>query len=283
MKTKIIKLLTITTILISFLGCTEKDDDSLLGESKTPAVIVIRHAIDVNEGAPHPGPLTFQFFKTIELSIDGKIQPPEKTDSIYIPIFRNLLCNNSGYKRADDLGIGLQQFIEDNNLAPVSEVISINPPKDYDSGTPNPFLTIAPYITNMQEKTTGLPDDKLKLTLYNSHDYIASRFDGNLLIKDGFSSIISWEATGMWQVERHGGYNENTILPQLVKEDQIDLVMPKPIWATTIYLFTNIDNGRFDLQKYDFSVQGDGEDKEYIFTKCDNNSCTEDKPECKKE
>ena len=88
----------------------------------------------------------------------------------------------------------------------------------------------------------------------------------------------------MWQKERHGGFEDGQLLPQLVSAEQLDATKPKPIWGTTIYAFTSLENGRYSLKKFDFSVKEEGDNKQYIFTKCDcgddQGSCTQEEPEC---
>jgi len=149
-------------------------------DNLTPVLIVLRHAVDGS--AQHHDPLEFN--PNVAVTRNREQYPKDKNlgKKTSIDIFRNLLCSDIGDERAADLAPGLTRFIKDNNFAPVSEVISMFPPEDYDGGTPNPIMTITPYVQELQGDTVSLPNSELKLTLYDSHTYSTDKFDNEKLV-----------------------------------------------------------------------------------------------------
>ncbi len=211
------------------------------------AVIVLRHAMDKGNN----GDGTYSFGPNVNVTRDDQ---PYSSDVYYCA---NFLGNPTGTDRAEALGRELPNFIKQLKLIPVNQVITIAPPVKPRDGmrTPNPFLTIAPYVNAMKNDTKSRNGEKLKLRMYKSNNYWDHRdiFKGPALLKDGFSAVIAWEKVGMWATEEDKySWDKNLLLGSLAKKPE--LTEPQPVKGTTIYVYTNMnDQGRFDLRKYNFN------------------------------
>ena len=145
-----------------------------------------------------------------------------------------------------------------NKYAPVSRIVTENP-GDGTHGTPNPLDTVTPFMKGMESQIASLPGGKLKLCMYDNTSFEANAaiFKGSSLLQDGnYSTVISWEAMGMWR-KSEGDYVTDSILGTLVKDNTNPMVVKhSPRKGQTVYIFTGLDtaSGRFDtLEVYDFN------------------------------
>lgn len=216
-----------------------------------PAVIVFRHGCDGGSSNPY----RFTFPDNIDISYKGKYN---NINGQVVTIANDWL-GKLGHHQADTLGAtGSLPSWFISRFCPVSRVITENP-GDGQNGTPNPLNTVRPFIANIADRIPKLPGGKLKLDMYDNvqFDSLKDVFKGSELLKDGnYSTVISWEAMGMWRLSS-GDYVSNSILGVLAKDNE-NLMIKKnsPQKGQTIYVFTelNVSTNRFDnLEVYNFN------------------------------
>lgn len=216
-----------------------------------PAVIVFRHGCD--GGSSDPYRITFP--NNIAISYSGKYR---NIDGQIVTIANDWL-GKLGHQQAEALGAKANLpswFI--SKYCPVSRVITENP-GDGTHGTPNPLNTARPFMVGMADQIPNLPGGKLKLNMYDNDSFesLESVFKGDALLRDGnFSTVISWEAMGMWR-KSSGGYVTDSILGVLAKDNYNPMIAANsPQKGQTIYVFTGLNSttNRFDhLDVYDFN------------------------------
>lgn len=206
-----------------------------MSSSLTPAVIVLRHFLDLPDPPPPwPGPYCY---------------PMPSGSPIEVP-WRRL--NPDGIKASLNYGIALPKLIQDLNLCPVSRVITQDPRNK--EQTQNPFDTVYPLLVNLK-----LQDLKL---LPSGSALISTRHDA-LLPDQSHSTLVCWDRQTLWGDKQ---FDKNLFLGQMRRSGGPSLDDP-PAKAPTkssqgIYVFTNYrsDDDRFDLAVYptftDLATQG---------------------------
>ena len=212
-----------------------------------PAIIVIRHAMDDGNQKPD-GPLTYDA-ASVELIKNDQPSPNNE-----VAIWRDFLCPNQGYKAACRLKANLQQHIEQMGLAAVNQVLSILPDASNHNGpTPNPLVTITPYVNATAPNTLAVTGSKLKLRLYSSSKCNPERFDADQLLADGYSKVICWERNGMWERPEEGQPPAQAILNQLIDPSaMMHALEHEPAKGVSIYVFSGREAaGKYGVQRVD--------------------------------
>ncbi len=222
----------------------------------TPAIIIIRHAMDGAGPTPVPDAT---FNSKVTVTVD------DKTFTKPIQVEGSFLCPKVGTNVPPAVAIALPKLIEKYNLQPVSNVLTILPPvtKEYER-TPNPFMTIKPYVDVLSNSDTSkFPDGKLTFSLYSSHNFDTGdkgkKFSADKLLEDGFSTVIAWEKTEMWaSVEHKHTYDSKLILGSLAADGYDYITSPQPVKGTSLYVYSGtVVDGRLPVKKYDLKYSDD--------------------------
>ncbi|HEV7667191.1 MAG TPA: hypothetical protein VGS22_01625 [Thermoanaerobaculia bacterium] len=196
-----------------------------MSSALTPAVIVMRHFLDLPDPPPPwPGPYCYKM---------------PSGPSIEIP-WRRL--NPDGIKASLNYGTALVKLTQDLNLCPVSRVITQDPRSK--EQTQNPFDTVYPFLFNQ-----NLQDVRL---LPSGSALLSTRHDV-LLPDQSHSTLICWDRQTLWGDKQ---FDRTLFLGQMRRSGGPSLDAP-PVKAPTkspqgIYVFTNYksEDDRFDLRTY---------------------------------
>ena len=222
------------------------------------AVIIFRHAKDIDPPFKAGEEITFD--DSISITKYDKNGNPTPYPNKVTVVNRRLSIE--GLNRAQAIKDYLQSNLINNKYCSISKVITEHPGTQ-ESGTSNPLETVKPLVEKLGK------DRALKLLLLESNKYEPNKavFNGNALLEEGHSTVISWEGTGMWwkDQDHKPAFDANSLLGSLAKNLD-DLGKDRrsggngchnpnePQKGTTIYVFTNLDSssGKFDLEMFTF-------------------------------
>ncbi|MBC8756262.1 hypothetical protein H2O64_16430 [Kordia sp. YSTF-M3] len=211
------------------------------------AIVVVRHACD---GGTKPSPQTLPFNANIKFNNQGTYTKINADNSITIPI--NWL-GGLGLKQAANLGVALPKLLKD--YCPVSRIITEDVGNGHD-GTSNPLHTISFYANNINK------DQNISFDIFNGGAVPSPEtFNVDTLLKDGkgkFSTVICWEAMGMWRQGSGTPYYKKSILgllghcgPNGEKVNNYNQIKENsPYKGQIIYIFECNDDSSLNLKIY---------------------------------
>ena len=218
------------------------------------AIVVLRHGCD---GGSQPTNQTLDFNPNSTVTFYGGGGTVKNNKITVVENWLGCLGLKQMQGLQDDLTALLKPY------APVSRIISEGPGDGHD-GTPNPISTISCYAKKTASNLKTLKNRNLAIDLYNNESFTDSNVFGvDALLKDGkgqFSTVVCWEAKGMW---RHGsgtGFESDSILatlghcgPEGKKVPNYDLLSDySPYKGQMIYIFEYNDNGSLTLRVFGY-------------------------------
>jgi hypothetical protein len=223
-------------------------------------IVVLRHGCDGGNGPREE--IDFNPDVTVtNHSSRGKVKDNKVT--IVIDWLGDL-----GLKQAHGLGDALPDLL--GAYCPVSRIITEGPGDGHD-GTPNPLYTIRYAAKKLAASFKHLTNKNLSLDLYDNDAYKDPKvFSVDALLQDGkgqYSTIVSWEAKGMWR-HSDGGFQKDSLLGQLGhcgsgghKVENHHLISDhSPYKGQVIYIFECNEDNSLTLRvfAYDPSTTGNG-------------------------
>lgn len=238
------------------------------------AIVLFRHGCDNGE-ATGPGNFTLDE-NLVKVSFHGQNGRVDGNTIYYERDFLGTAATDKkpidiGFKEKVALGKQLPDWIN-NQFQPVSRVMSegpgiMNSKTGAIDGTPNPVNTVRPYIEAIcTQKSFKSPTTKLTVDLYdNDSSWDTTLFSLDALFADGkgsYSTVISWEAKGMWRQDS-GGYVPQSIIGQLSKHvtntESLSLLNMQPYKCQIVYTFELQDDHQSLIMKiYEFVAHSDG-------------------------
>jgi len=216
----------------------------------TSVIVVLRHACD---GGTKPSGKTIPFNSNIKFNNQGSHTKIDADNNVLIPI--NWL-GGLGLKQAANLGTALPELL--NNYCPVSRIITEDTGTGHDNdGTSNPLHTISFYANTIHK------DQNISFDIFNGGEIPNPEiFNVDALLKDGkgkFSTVICWEAKGMWRHDS-GDFQSDSILgllghcgPNGEKVNNYNQMKHNsPYKGQIVYIFECNEDSSLNLKMYNF-------------------------------
>lgn len=246
-------------------GCAYVIDFKWPEQTLTPAVIVFRHADDVNDDEKDKNgiPVNWDFGKN------------RKGWDYHLPNGENIHLHHTrlkprsethGWNDADTIGDHLNEWMKKNNYCPVGRVITQQPFGNSIGGgtTPNPFNTVFPAINQN-------PCEPVEVIFYGNGQDIDSLEklvtaieedpEGILFNTKNYSTLICMTRQDMWNTKKQKDMEKDneevkpeagSLLCTLTKKEDNEKIKYEPLKAYNFYVFMDtIDGHKFEvLKKY---------------------------------
>ncbi|MFC4633455.1 hypothetical protein ACFO3O_06030 [Dokdonia ponticola] len=215
------------------------------------AIVVLRHGCD---GGSQPTNQIIDFNSNSTVTFHGGGGTVTNNKVTVVKNWLGCLGLKQMHGLQDDLTTLLKPY------APVSRILSEGPGNG-EKGTPNPISTISCYA---KKTASTFTNRKLSIDLYDNNAYKdPSVFSVDALLKDGkgqFSTVICWEAKGMWRHGSDTGFESDSILATLghcgpggKKVSNYNLLSDhSPYKGQIIYIFECNDDGSLLLKVVDY-------------------------------